>query len=345
MDASSRKLLIFPIPSVYKPKRTVCEPTRFCCREIDLQQLSLETTPRFVLHFSLTRTDPGHSEFFREVALTALTRLSGRLYVISAYADQWALITGASSGIGAEFARRLASRGMHLILIARRKDLLEQLAVELHTAHGTKCEIIVSDLSDPAQPAAIAEEVARRQINVELLINNAGFGYVSEIETVDLPRVEEMIQVNITALTKLTYRFLGGMMQRGHGGVINTSSVAAFQPVAYMGAYAASKAYVLHFSEALWAEARESGVTVLALCPGPTRTDFFDVAGAKGWLTKKRSQSAEEVVRIAIRALEKKKQYVVCGWINYILSLAVRLANRRTVVRESMKFFRPAKAK
>jgi short-subunit dehydrogenase len=277
--------------------------------------------------------------------MAALTRLSGRLDVISAYADQWALITGASSGIGAEFARRLAARGMHLILIARRQELLAKLAEELHTAHGTKCEIIVSDLNDPAQPAAIAAEVAQRNIKVELLINNAGFGYVSEIETVDLPRVMEMIQVNIKALTELTFRFLGGMVQRGHGGVINVSSVAAFQPVAYMGAYAASKAYVLHFSEALWAEARESGVTVLALCPGPTRTDFFEVAGAKGWLTKKRSQSAEEVVRIGIRALEKKKQYTVGGWINYILSLAVRLANRRTVVRESMKFFRPAKPK
>jgi short-subunit dehydrogenase len=267
--------------------------------------------------------------------------------VISAYADQWALITGASSGIGAEFARRLAARGMHLILVARRRELLEALAAELHTAHGSKCEIIVSDLADPKQPAAIAEEVARRNIKVELLINNAGFGYVSEIRTAEVPRIMDMIQVNIAALTELTYRFLPAMMDRGHGGVINISSVAAFQPVAYMGAYAASKAYVLHFSESLWAEARECGevVTVLAICPGPTRTDFFDVAGAKGWLTKKRSQSAEEVVRIGIRALEKKKQYVVCGWINYILSLAVRLANRRTVVRESMKFFRPAKQK
>lgn len=265
--------------------------------------------------------------------------------MITAYADQWALITGASSGIGAEFARRLASRGMHLILVARRKELLEQLAEELHTAHGTKCELIVSNLGDPAQPAFIADEIARRNITVELLINNAGFGYVSEIETVDLPRLMEMIRVNIAALTDMTYRFLPGMMRRGHGAVINISSVAAFQPVAYMGAYSASKSFVLHFSESLWAEARESGVTVTAVCPGPTRTDFFDVAGAKGWLTKKRSQSVEEVVRIAIRAVEKKKQYVVCGWINYFLSLAVRLANRRTVVRESMKYFRPAKPK
>ncbi len=268
--------------------------------------------------------------------------------MISGYADQWALITGASSGIGAEFARRLASRGMHLVLVARRKELLEKLAEELHTAHGTKCELIVTDLTGTAPaPAvmALVEEVARRNIQVELLINNAGFGYVGEIETTDVTRVMEMLQLNIGALTELTYRLLPGMMQRGHGAIINVSSVAAFQPVAYMGAYAASKAYVLHFSEALWAEAREKGVTVTALCPGPTRTEFFDVAGAKGWLAKKRSQSTEEVVRRALRAMEKKKQYTVSGWINYILALAVRLANRRTVVRESMKYFRPAKKK
>lgn len=268
--------------------------------------------------------------------------------MISGYADQWALITGASSGIGAEFARRLASRGMHLVLVARRKDLLEKLADELHTAHGTKCEIFVADLtaaSVPSPVTALVDEVTRRNIQVELLINNAGFGYVSEIETTEVDRVVQMINLNIAALTELTYRLLSGMMQRGHGAVINVSSVAAFQPVAYMGVYAATKAFVLHFSEALWAEAREKGVTVMALCPGPTQTEFFDVAGAKGWLTKKRSQTPEEVVKCALRALEKKRQYVVSGWINYILALAVRLANRRTVVRESMKYFRPAKKK
>lgn len=266
--------------------------------------------------------------------------------MIVGYADQWALITGASSGIGAEFARRLASRGMHLVLVARRKELLEKLADDLHTAHGTKCEIIVADITDQKVADPVGElvaEVARRNITVELLVNNAGFGYVGEIETTDVSRVLDMLRLNMVALTDLSYRYLPGMMQRGHGAVINVASVAAFQPVAYMGAYAATKAYVLHFSEALWAEAREKGVTVLALCPGPTQTEFFDVAGAKGWLTKKRSQTVEDVVKTAMRALEKKKQYVVSGWINYFLSLAVRLANRRTVVRESMKYFRPAK--
>ena len=122
------------------------------------------------------------------------------------------------------------------------------------------------------------------------------------------------------------------------------SSVAAFQPVAYMGAYSASKSYVLHFTESLWAEAREKGVTVLALCPGTTRTDFFDISGAApGWLEKNSSQDVATVVRTAIKALEKKRSYIVSGWKNYILSLLVRLAMRSTVVQESMKYFRPEK--
>ena len=263
--------------------------------------------------------------------------------MLSAYADNWALVTGASTGIGAEFARKLAARGMHLVLTARREELLRELASELHTAHGTKCEIIPVDLGDPAQPALLIEHIEKKGITLELLVNNAGFGNVATIEETDVERILELIQVNISALTELTYRVLPGMLARGHGGIINVASVAAFQPVAYMGAYAASKAYVLHFSEALWAEAREKGVTVLALCPGTTRTDFFDVAGAKGWLHKRRAQTPAQVVRTGLKALDKGRPQVVSGWMNYLLSLLVRLANRRTVVRESMKYFRPAK--
>lgn len=262
--------------------------------------------------------------------------------MLKAYADHWALITGASSGIGAEFARQLAARGMHLILTARRTELLEALAAELHTAHGTKTEIIPADLIVPGEPQRLLTEIKNRGREIELLVNNAGFGYVKPVEKADVDRVLQMVELNITVLTELTQRVLPEMMQRGHGGIINVASVAAFQPVAYMGAYAASKAYVLHYTEALWAEAREKGVTVTALCPGTTRTDFFDVAEAKGWLAKQSSQTVEPVVQAGLRALERRKQYVVSGWKNYILSLLVRLASRRTVVRESMKVFRPA---
>jgi len=260
--------------------------------------------------------------------------------VLKAYADHWALITGASSGIGAEFARQLAARGMHLVLTARREQLLTNLAAELHQAHGTKTEIIIADLSNLEEPARLLEEVTRRGLTIELLVNNAGFGQVSEIEKTDLARVLEMVRVNISALTELTYRVLPQMLARGHGGIINVASVAAFQPVGYMGAYAASKAYVLHFSEALWAEARERGVTITTLCPGTTRTDFFNISGVPGWLERHSAQDVRPVVRSALKALEKRRQYVVSGWKNYILALLVRIATRATVVKESMKYFR-----
>jgi len=179
--------------------------------------------------------------------------------VLKAYADQWALVTGGSSGIGAEFARQLAARGMHLVLTARREEQLQQLAAELHQTHGTKTVLIVADLAVPTEPARILKEIGERGLTLELLVNNAGFGVVAEIEQTDVNRLLEMLKVNVSALAELTLRVLPGMLQRGHGGIINVSSVAAFQPVGYMGAYAATKAFVLHFSESLWAEARERG--------------------------------------------------------------------------------------
>lgn len=265
--------------------------------------------------------------------------------MIDDYAERWALVTGASSGIGAEFARVLAARGMHLVLTARREELLKGLAEELDTRHGTRTEIIVGDLSDPAEPQRLFDQIAAKDIQVELLINNAGFGFVGTIGETDPDRMQQMLRLNLAALTALTYLYLPRMTERGHGGIINVSSVAAFQPVAYMPVYSASKAYVLHFSEALWAEARDKGVTVIGLCPGTTETEFFDVAGVSNWLKKQRSHTTEFVVRKALKALEKKRQYVIPGVINSLLSLGVRLAPRKMVVKETMKYFRPRKKK
>ncbi|MBW3541381.1 MAG: SDR family oxidoreductase [Planctomycetes bacterium] len=261
--------------------------------------------------------------------------------MLDRFADRWALVTGASSGIGATFAEQLAARGMHLVLVARRREPMQELAARLHTQHGTRSEILTSDLAAPHQAAALHEAVSRRGIEIELLLNNAGFAVVGDAADVDVDRVGELVRLNIGALTDLTYRFLQPMLQRGHGAIVNVASVAAFQPVAYMAAYAASKSYVLHFSEGLWAETRDRGVTVMALCPGVTRTSFFDVAGVPGWLKKHRSQDPEKVVRNALTSLEKRRQYAVSGWGNWILSLLVRLATRRRVVIESMKYFRP----
>lgn len=265
--------------------------------------------------------------------------------MLEQYADRWAFITGASSGIGAEFARGLAARGMHLILTARRKDLLEELAEELHRRHGTKVLILPGNLAAPEFPEQIYSEIKNQNISIELLVNNAGFGIAEAIESTDRNRVLEMLQVNISALTNLTYLFLPDMLKQKHGAIINVSSISGFQPVAYMPAYSASKAYILHFSEALWAEARSRKVSIMALCPGVTTTDFFENAGVGGWLKKQRSHTPEYVVRLALKGLDQKRQYYVPGVRNYFFSLASRFVSRRAVVQRSMRYFRPRKKK
>jgi len=263
--------------------------------------------------------------------------------LLDAYNDRWALVTGASSGIGAEFAARLAGRGMHLVLAARRTDRMNALAEDLVTKHGTKCHIVTIDLSEADAAERLMAEIEKQGVQIELLVNNAGIGLIGEIETTAPQDIQRLLNLNINTLTDLTYRVLPGMLERGHGAVINLASVAAFQPVAFMAAYSASKSYVLHFTEALWAEARSRGVTVMALCPGVTRTEFFDVAGAPGWLEKHSSQTPFKIVKSAMVALEKRKQYVIPGWKDYFVSLLVRLATRRTAVNESKRYFRPGK--
>ena len=265
----------------------------------------------------------------------------GSRIVLKAYAGHWCLITGASSGIGAEFARQLAARGMHCVLVARRQDRLHALAQDLEVAHGTRCEIVSADLSQPRAGRELLAEGARRGIAVELLVNNAGFGMVSAVEETDVGQALELIQVNVTCLTALTLSVAKEMVRRGHGGIINIGSIVSCQSVAYMGVYAASKAYVLHFSEALWAELRPRGVTVTTLCPGPTRTEFFDRSGVPDWAERNRGQDVQTVVRTGLAAFDAGRQYVISGWMNYVVSLAVRLATRATVVEWSLSIFRP----
>ena len=265
--------------------------------------------------------------------------------MIDEYADRRALVTGASSGLGAEYARQLAARGMHLILVARREGRLRDLAAELDTKHKTRCQVIAADLSDPAEVARVGDLVAAADPagpgGVELLVNNAGFAVAQDVPRTDRATVLDMVDLNVRAVTDLTYRLLPPMLARGHGAVLNVASVAGFTPVAYMGAYAASKAYILHFSEALWAEARDRGVTVTACCPGPTKTEFFDVAGVTGWLHKQRAHDPAKIVRRSLRAMEKRKAVVVPGFKERVQSLAIRLAPRRVAVLESRKYFRP----
>jgi short-subunit dehydrogenase len=259
--------------------------------------------------------------------------------------DQWALITGASSGIGAEFARQLAARGMHLVLTARRAELMQELAAELEAKHATRCEIIPADLTQPGAVAQLLAEVERRGLTIQILVNNAGFGVVGEVDDAPVERLLELVQVNVASVVELTYRILPGMLARNSGAIINVSSLSAFQPVAYMGVYAATKTFILHFTEAIAIEVRRRKVLLLAVCPGVTRTPFFDIAGAPGWLQKHSSQSAEEVVKAALKALRRRRLVIVPGWRNWLLTLVIRFAPRKRVVKESMRFFRPRRTK
>lgn len=189
-----------------------------------------------------------------------------------------ALITGASTGIGVVFARQLAQRQMELILVARSRDKLEQLAAELEEQYGVKVTVIVQDLTVAGAGKLVYDTVNQKGINVDLLVNNAGFGGYGAFSEQDLARQLEMIQLNNLVLVELSHYFLRPMLAGAGGAIINVASIAGFQPLPYLSVYAATKAFVLSFSESLWAENKDKGVKILALCPGPTESNFFEVA-------------------------------------------------------------------
>jgi|GEM_PF-195452 len=186
-----------------------------------------------------------------------------------------ALITGASTGIGATFAEVLAKRGYALILVARSRDKLDALAARLSAETGCKAVVIATDLVLPNSGAALAQKVASLQLNVDLLVNNAGFGSAGAFARQSPERDAQMIALNCATVVDLAHAFLPAMLERGSGGILNVASVGAFQPLPYMTIYGATKAFVLSFTEGLWAEMRGTGVKVSALCPGPVDTPFF----------------------------------------------------------------------
>lgn len=257
-----------------------------------------------------------------------------------------ALITGASSGIGAAFAQALATRQTDLVLVARSEDKLYSLAQQLQDQYQIQVEVLVQDLTAPGAASKVFEAVTQKNISIDLLINNAGFGTYGPFSETSLPKQLEMIQLNILSLVELTYQFLPQMQQRGSGSIINLSSIAGFQPLPYMSVYAATKAFVLSFSSALWAENREKGLKVLAVCPGPTKTNFFDIAGfdqlASGSSENQRSATAESVVRDALKALEGDNSTVVTGGLpNQIIVNLPRLFPREALVKIVEQQFRP----
>jgi short-subunit dehydrogenase len=244
------------------------------------------------------------------------------------------LITGASTGIGRELALLAASRGRSLVLVARSEDKLEELARTVSDGNGVRAESIALDLSEPEAPEALAREIQRRDITIEVLVNNAGFGSLGRFHETGVERQLEMLRLNVLALTHLTHLFLGPMLARRRGRILNVASTAGLQPGPYMAVYYASKAYVLSFSEALAEELRGTGVTSTALLPGPTRTEFQSRADmAESRLVRFGMADARSVAEAGYRGMEAGKVVVIPGITNKAGSLLVRVSPRAAVRR------------
>lgn len=226
-----------------------------------------------------------------------------------------ALVTGASAGLGEEFARQLAARGTELVLVARREDRLAALADHLR-AGGRTIEVLVADLATDAGRRAVEDRLADTAMPVDLLVNNAGLGAYGDVADLAPDRLQQMVEVNVVALTRLARAALPGMLGRGKGGIINLASTAAFQPNPHGAVYGATKAYVLSLSQALHEEVAGSGVRVLALCPGVTPTEFQDVADVTVPLPGVAVTSAEQVVRAGLQAFARRKAVEVPGLVN-----------------------------
>ncbi|TAM82707.1 MAG: SDR family oxidoreductase [Acidobacteria bacterium] len=255
--------------------------------------------------------------------------------------DSYALITGASSGIGECFAHALARRGQNLVLTARSEDKLTQLAADLAREHSIKSDIIPADLSVRDSAPRLAAILRERGRSINLLVNNAAFGARGEFWNLPLDRQMSMVRLNINALAELSYLLLPAMVERGEGAIINVSSTIGFQPAAYTATYAATKAFVTSFSMGLAEEVRRHGIRVVTLCPGSTRTNFFEagnygVRDMPGGL-----QAPEEVVEEALRALDRGGGLVVPRLLNKSMIFIQRFCPRETVAKFAARVFRP----
>jgi uncharacterized protein len=253
---------------------------------------------------------------------------------------KWALITGASAGIGTAIARELAVGGTNLILTARRRDRLAGLAAELSAKHDIRTLVCVADLAQPLGPQEIFSFTESKNITVDLLVNNAGFGAYGEFHKLRVGRLLEMVQVNVSAVVHLTHLYLPGMIARKTGDILILASTAAFQAVPYITTYAATKSFDLQFAEGLAEEVRRYGIRVCALCPGSTETEFFQVAGQRNH-TKRAPETAEKVARVGLQALAAGKSSVISGFTNWLGAETVRLVPRRMVTRIAGGMFRP----
>jgi len=257
------------------------------------------------------------------------------------WSGKWALITGASAGIGVAFAQELAHGGTNLVLTARRKDRLEDLARGLAENYKIRAEVIAGDLADSNAPENILSFTKEKGIEIELLINNAGFGQYGEFHSIEKQRLLDMVQVNCSAVVNLTHLFLPQMIQRKRGDVLILASTASFQAVPYISTYAATKAFDLLFAEGLAEEMKPYGIRVCALCPGSTESEFAAVAGQEKF--KRYAETAEKVAHTGLKALAAGKSYVISGLGNYLGAHGERLVPRHFVTKIAAGMFKPKK--
>jgi short-subunit dehydrogenase len=256
---------------------------------------------------------------------------------------QTAVVTGASSGLGAEFARLLAQDGHDVVLVARRRDRLDDLASRLQTDHGIQAHVIAQDLTAPQGAEALVRELEARNLHADYLINNAGAGTTGAFATADLATELAMLTLNITALVHLTRLLLPGMLERDRGRILTVGSVAGFMPGPFMADYYASKAFVNSFSQALSYELRGSGVTATLLSPGPTSTEFAGVAGVeKSRLFALGTMTAERVAKDGYRGMQRGRARVVPGFRNRLTVFSLRTSPTAVVVAIAAKLNRPS---
>lgn len=257
------------------------------------------------------------------------------------YRDQTVLITGASSGLGAELARRLAERGVDLVLVARRAERMQALARELTDRHGTTVTVLPQDLTEPGVGEALRRRLTDLGVEVTALVNNAGFASSGSFHEIDPDRLRQEVALDVAAVVDITRAFIEPLRARGDGFIVNLASIAGYQPIPDMAVYAASKAFVLSFTEGLWAESHGTGLRVLAVSPGPTTTEFFEVAGEKASAGLPKMTPAQ-VVDAILAGLDRKVSplHVVPGPLNRVLTIAGRLTPRRAaghVLRTGMR--------
>lgn len=250
-----------------------------------------------------------------------------------------ALVTGASGGLGQAYCDHLAAQGHDIVLVSRRTEQMEQIAEDLRRRHHVETLVLGVDLARQDERDRLADELQRRGVEIGVLVNNAGFGTIGDFAEAEVGRMNDEIALNCAAVAHLSRLFLPAMLERGRGTIINIASTAAFQPIPTMAVYAATKAFVLSLSQALWEETRRTPVRVIAVCPGATKTPFFDTAGDDKVLSRRRTP--EQVVTSTFKALERRAPSVTDGVLNALQGQVAKLSPARIAVPIARRVVRP----